>query len=194
MKNCTDRNLGEDLCKLTSFHIPDSVLSLFNGFVSYFWWWVTGKTSNTPRSPTTRRSPEVFMFCSFCYQIDQLFSLLLIILKTSPWQKERRQLSTVKQSATHQPQLTNGSLMEMICKEKRAIIAQQQLWEEDQYNERMKDGMAVLGLIHWGMGLLRKHSCLLNVSNQWLPFLISTLQVPISAYKFSRMNSIHIFP
>ena len=67
------------------------------------------------------------MFCSFCYQIDQLFSLLLIILKTSPWQKERRQFSTVKQSATHQPQLTNGSLMEMICKEKGALIAQQQL-------------------------------------------------------------------
>ena len=127
MKNRTDRNLGEDLCILASFHIPDLVLSLFNGFVSYISWWVTGKTSNTPSSPTKTRSPEILMFCSFCYQIDQLFSLLLIILKTSPWQKERRQLSTVKQSATHQPQLTNGSLKEMICKEKRAIIAQQQL-------------------------------------------------------------------
>ena len=67
------------------------------------------------------------MFFSFYYQINQLFSLLLIILKTSPWQKERRQLSIVKQSATHQPQLTNGSLMEMICKEMGALIAQQQL-------------------------------------------------------------------
>ena len=68
----------------------------------------------------------------YSYQIDQLFNFLRIILKTSPWQKERRQLSTVKQSATQQPQLTNGSLMEMICKEKRAMIAHQQLWELDQ--------------------------------------------------------------
>ena len=35
MKNCTDLNLGEDLCIFTSFLMPDFGLSLLNGF--YFW-------------------------------------------------------------------------------------------------------------------------------------------------------------
>ena len=38
MKNCTDLNLGEDLCIFTFFHFPDNGPYLLNGFHFHFRW------------------------------------------------------------------------------------------------------------------------------------------------------------
>ena len=89
--------------------------------------------------PFTQDSTElhfVLYTLLFCCQIVQLFSFLMIILKISPYQRDKQQPSIVKQSATHQPQDTSGSSMELTFQGKIAVDAYQQTYTKDQVTEQ----------------------------------------------------------
>jgi len=80
----------------------------------------------------------------------------MIILKISPYQRDKEQPSLVKQSATHQPQDISGSSMEQ--QGKTAVDAYQQLTPKIKLMSGMLGGIHVLEQIHWEMDLLREHS------------------------------------
>ena len=75
----------------------------------------------TPTGPSFVHNIFIIFSMISVLQIDQSFSLMLIILKTLPCQKGQQQPFFVKQSATHPHSRTSGSLMESTYLEKVAV-------------------------------------------------------------------------